>query len=283
MSEQRGGDRYLKRLYGHLCCKIWVGDPGWMSIHPEIGNLLVILLVILLALGGCDAVKGDLIVEVQEYGVTINPDTGWYTAEIGQNLSGFGRPLGWISFAQIAEGGGLAFISTGSFSDRYGTEDGEQQIQVQTTYTRGWDQAVLLPYGTPVGAGDTYSDFLRVYDSLTDLPANNPIYIPFLWRSWVGRTPTGLFDRVYQGVGYISIDEVDPMPIEGSGAHPDYRLDRIVLTNGDLYAGQIPQTNSVPEPGVLVAIFVVAAVLITQKWLTSRLSRSRMLRSKPAN
>lgn len=59
--------------------------------------------------------------------------------------------------------------------------------------------------------------------------------------------------------------------------------DRIVLTNGDLSAGQTPQTNSVPEPGVLVAIFVVAAVLITQKWLTSRLSRSRMLRSKPAN
>lgn len=28
MSEQRGGDRYLKRLYGHLCCKIWVGVRG---------------------------------------------------------------------------------------------------------------------------------------------------------------------------------------------------------------------------------------------------------------
>lgn len=251
---RRSEHRYMRRLYGHLLCKMWVGEEGWCSIHPEIGTILVLLLTFMLMLGGCDAVRGDLIVEVQECGYVVSPDTGWYTVEIGKDLAGFGNPLGWISFAQIAEDGGIAMMSTGSYSDRYGTGDGEQQIKVQTSYLRGWDQAVLLPYGTPIGQGDTYSDFLRIYDSQTDLPMNSPLYVPFVWSSLTGTSPEGMFSRLFRGSGYVAIDQIHETPIPGVGTVPNYRIERVVLTSGDLYAGQDFLINPVPEPGVWVVV-----------------------------
>lgn len=272
MPRKNKPDRAMRRMYGHLMCKIMVGDPDWFSTHGIFVNLAVFLLLALFLLNGCTA-RGDLIIEVQTCDATISPDTGWFVAEIGADLSGPGNPLGWLAFSQIAENGGFALMASGSFSDRYGTDSGEQTLRVQTFEHNGWNQAVILPYGSPVGLGYSYSDFLRVYDSETDIPENNPLYIPFAWQSWLDRDETGTFQKMYQGVGYVSIDQIDPMPIEGLGSKPSYRVHQIVLTSGDLTAGSLPGTAAVPEPSVLVAGVVVAVVVIAQILLTRRMRR----------
>lgn len=266
-------DKAMRRMYGHLMCKIMVGDPDWFSTHGIFVNLTVFLLVILFLLNGC-AARGDLIIEVQTCDATISPDTGWFVAEVGADLAGFGNPLGWVVFSQIAENGGIALMSSGSFSDRYGTDNGVQTLQVQTFYHNGWDQAVILPYGSPVGQGYAYSDFLRLYDSETDIPENNPLYIPFAWQSWLDRDETGTFQKMYQGVGYVSIDQIDPMPIEGLGSKPSYRVHQIVLTSGDLVAGSLPGTAAVPEPSTVISGLVVVAVIVAQILLTRRVRQS---------
>lgn len=272
MPRKNKPDRAMRRMYGHLMCKIVVGDPDWFSTHGIFVNLVVFLMLTLFLLNGCTA-RGDLIVEVQTCDATITPDTGWFVAEVGADLAGPGSPLGWLAFSQTAENGGLALMASGSFSDRYGTDAGEQTLRVQTSHHNGWDQAVILPHGSPVGQGYSYSDFLRVYDSETDIPENNPLYIPFVWQSWLNRDETGVFQTVYQGVGYVSVDQIDPMPIAGLGSKPSYRVHQIVLTSGDLTAGGLPGSAAVPEPSTIIAGIAVVAVVVAQILLTRRMRR----------
>jgi hypothetical protein len=243
--------------------RLRMGDDNWSDVVPEF-VVIAVLFFLFVLISGCNTAQGDLIVMWHDVGVVVSPQNSGYVVEIGTDLAGTGRPLGWVGFYSTQENGGVTQITTGSYSDRYGTEYGVQSLKLYAVQSLNEDMVDLVPYGTPIGEAQYMTDFARIWGENSIFPSTSTLYVMLAWESWLDQNSDGSYGQVYSGKGWISLsDIVTAQPLPGMDDQPSYKVGRIMLTTGDAVTGEIPV---VPEPGTWCAVAVACGIVLYRRW-----------------
>ena len=248
MRKRRILDSETRRLVMAALCRLRCGDDGWLDIDP-VQITLAVLLLLAFVVCGCEA-KGDVLCWWADVDSRVSPEVYSLAVEIGPDLSGPGKPLGWIEFRSTRERGPEVIV--GSWSDAYGTDGGLQTIRLHAT-ERG--TAELVSNGAYILDAMQPAEMVNLWDGETAFP-DGMAYVLFDWSSYVAPTGGGAFGQRYSGRGWISIDSIvteyaDP----GMNDKPSYIVRQIALGTSVYQAGQL--LAAVPEPGTWVVLAVV--------------------------
>jgi hypothetical protein len=256
-------DGTTRRLMMKMWCRFKMGEDSWTDITTEYITFGVLVLLACL-LCGCAPAHGDVLLTWTDVDTVVSPQNSGFTVEIGPDLAGTGRPLGWLTFMSMREGGGLTQIAAGSYSDRYGTEYGVQTLQIQAIRKGSWDMADLAAYHTPIGNGEFLTDFVRIWDESTVLPSVGNTYVLLNWSSYMNLKDDGSYGQMYSGKGWISLQDIVTEPsVDGMNDHPSYMVGRIALGTDIGFAGEMPV---VPEPSTWCAVAVACGLVLYRRW-----------------
>ena len=251
MKKRRILDSETRRLLMSAWCRIWWGDDGWLQLDSRMITAAVLAALAVLVCG-CEA-RGDVLCMWSDVDTLVNPARDPLIVEIGQDLAGPGKPLGWIEFRSTRERG--AEIIVGSYSDAMGTDGGLQSIRLHAT-ERG--TAELAENGAYIFDAMTPAEMVSLWDEATTFFAGTN-YVLFDWSSYVAPTGGGAFGQSYSGRGWISIDSIVTDYAEpGQNDKPAFVVRQIALGTSVYQAGQLLQ--AVPEPGTWAVLGLVCVV-----------------------
>ena len=240
-----------RRLTMMLWCKIKMGSDSWLSFAEIIGILILWFML-------SDASKGDVLVYSDFVDMVVVSETPSEAVEIGWDLGGKGRPLGYLSFMQPEPAAPFGpYVEFGSWSAMT-ADSGVQRL----AFFLGDDGYIQTAnYGDRLvrreGMMQDYGAIAK--DSLIPNTANEMLYIPFLWDSYADQFGSSEIDTYYGGTGWISLSAINQYPAEGE--NPYFIVDTVTISTGDLFAGQT-SFQTVPEPST----WAVCAALIFACW-----------------
>lgn len=271
MSERkykRGDERYrrddeMRRIMETALQRLLWGDDSWSEGLKEMFSYAVLLAFVAIVLGWLtgNQAHGDLIIEVDYIDVTVYHESYGVVDEVGINLTGKDRPLGWIYFWQpetlCGDGPGVEF---GGYAERYGGST-QQSLQFYAD-SNGYLQTGL--YGdrfTGSAASLVSSGYLRA-DMLIPL-GHSAVYLPFVWSSHADQFGDDEPDTLYTGTGWISFTAFDQSPPAGQPA--SFTIGEVLLTSADSYVGQRVFSQAVPEPEAWGLFVLVCCAVILYK------------------
>jgi hypothetical protein len=204
---------------------------------------------------------GDLIIEIDYIDATVYHESYGLVDEVGINLTGKGRPLGWLYFWQPAtswgDGPGVEF---GGYTERYGGST-QQSLQFYAD-SNGYLQTGL--YGdrfTGSVASLVSTGYLRAD---TQIPiGHSAIYLPFVWSSHADQYDGDEIDTLYSGTGWISFTMFNQSPPAGTPA--SFTIGEVLLTSADSYVGQRVFSQAVPEPATWIVFLLICCAIIIYK------------------
>ena len=244
-------------------CRIWCGDDSWSEGWNQILSYTVLIVLAALVLGWLtgSTAHGDLIIEVDYIDATVYHESYGLVDEVGINLTGKERPLGWLYFWQPAtswgDGPGVEF---GGYTERYGGST-QQSLQFYAD-SNGYLQTGL--YGdrfTGYAASLVSTGYLRAD---TQIPiGHSAIYLPFVWSSHADQFGDDEPDTLYSGTGWISFTGFNQTPVAGQPA--SFTIGEVLLTSANSYVGQRVFSQAVPEPATWIVFLLICCVIIIYK------------------